>query len=311
MASIFDKEILTKQDLERIDRLGKLWTETKDPDKKAEYHKMAESIRQGYGYSGGADGHGFEDVNKTVVSTATAANNLNSALMSAKQSATGDIALKKADIEADGDERLRQAYVKNMQQKLGLDQALKAEGITGGMTESTRAALGNSYLNLRDDILSDVSKQKQKLDSDNQKADLELLNKIAQNQYESALSRADMLTDAEKEEYAREMAQKEYALELDKFDYQKEKDALELEYKKQRDALDRQHELQKVYASKTLKSSSGSGNKTSTDEKKQEQLKEDAWALLKKGVYHESFPAILGFSEEVLMEYADNVLSGF
>ena len=96
MASIFDKEILTKQDLERIDRLGKLWTETKDPDKKAEYHKMAESIRQGYGDSGGADGHGFEDVNKTVISTATAANNLNSALMSAKQAANGDIALKKA-----------------------------------------------------------------------------------------------------------------------------------------------------------------------------------------------------------------------
>ena len=39
---------------------------------------------------------------------------------------------------ADGRSRLREAYIKNMQNALGLDQNMKASGISGGLSESTR-----------------------------------------------------------------------------------------------------------------------------------------------------------------------------
>ena len=318
MASIFDEHLLTKKDLERINELGKLWQEASDEKTKASYHNQAEAIRQSYGYSGGEDGHGFEAVNQNAVSTSAASNAYADALRKAHQAQLESYNVQSAAAEANGNERLRQAYIKNMQQALGLDQALKAEGISGGMSESTRAALGNSYKNLRDSILSDVAAQKQQIALESAQSGAESEKEIAKNEYNAALSRAELMQQAQDAALDREMAQKQYELEsstaqkqyeldLEKFDYQKQKDALDREYEKLQAELDRQNELQKVYASKTSKTSSSS----KSEDDASEQLKEEVWKLLEKGVYHESFPEILGFSEDVLMSYAENILSGF
>lgn len=324
MASIFDEHLLTKSDIKRINELGKLWQEAKDEKSRSAYHNEAEAIRQSYGYSGGEDGHGFEALNNNVVNTSAASNAYSDALRQAQQSQLENYKIQSDAAEADGKERLRQAYIKNMQQSLGLDQAMKAEGITGGMSESTRAALNNRYSSLRDSILSDVASQKQQIALENNKSSAQNEKDIAENEYKAALTRAEQLENAKAQAFKQEMeqkqyeldknkAQKQYELDLEKFDYQKQKDELDREYEKLRDELNRQNELKKVYASKTSKSTSSSSSSSSSksSDNSNEQLKKEVWKLLEKGVYHESFPEILGFSEDVLLAYADNILSGF
>ena len=47
---------------------------------------------------------------------------------------------------------LREAYIKNLQNQSGLDQQLRASGVTGGAAESTRSAMLNNYMKTRADL---------------------------------------------------------------------------------------------------------------------------------------------------------------
>ena len=117
MASIYDKQILTEKDIERIEELGRLWTETSDKKKKDEYHDAAEVIRRGYGYSGGGDGSHLNPIEQSVLTEAIAARDYTDALREAEQLRADGYAKQSKQAEADGEERLRQAYIKNMQRK--------------------------------------------------------------------------------------------------------------------------------------------------------------------------------------------------
>ncbi|MBQ8605429.1 MAG: hypothetical protein IJ408_01720 [Clostridia bacterium] len=318
MASIYDKSILSEKDLERIEQLGKLWQSTNDAKARDEYHQAAETIRRGYGYSGGGDGHQYDAISEPTVSTALAAKDYADAVREAeKQKADGYAQLAKK-AEADGDERLRQAYIKNMQQSLGIAQALKADGLTGGITESTRAALSNGYLSLRDDIMKDVSDNKRELSLSAAQSAAEADKEIARSDYEAAGNRAQMMSDEEQKAYdrAQDAYEKKYREQKDKadreweeklFEYQKSLDTYDREYQKQQDALDRQA----AAAKKSTSKSSSSSSTNSALEKERERLRKEAWELLEKGVFDESFPELLGYSKEVLLEYMNNSMAGF
>lgn len=318
MASIYDKQILTDKDIERIKELRRLWQETSDNQKKNEYHDAAEVIRRGYGYSGGGDGSELNPIEQSVLTEAIAAKDYTDALREAEKTRADVYAKQKEQVEADGNERLRQAYIKNMQHSLGLAQALKADGLTGGVTESTRAALGNNYLDLRDDIMKDVSDKKTDIMSDENEDKLYAEKEIAKADYESTKSRMEKMTAAEQRDYERALEEyrKKYQESKDAydrqwqqklFDYQKELDAYDREYQKQKDAADRQAALAKAYASK----SSSSKSSSSSSDEKTEQLKKEAWKLLEKGVYDDSFPALLGYSKDMLIQYMENTMAGF
>lgn len=333
MASIYDGNILSEKDKERVRKLGELWAQTEDAAKRQEYHEAAETIRRGYGYSGGDDGAQYDPIEQEVVSSALAAADYTNSLREAEQIRAQNYAALAEKAEKDGNERLRQAYIKNMQQSLGITQALRAEGLTGGISESTRAGLAGQYLNTRDSIMQDVDDTKAELSMQAAESLAESEKAIAQADYRAAVDRSEKMTAAEQRDYdrAQDAYQKEYQQQKDEyernwekelFEYQKELDAYDREYQAQKDAYDReyqakndelnrQHEMNKIYASKTNSSGSSSSSADKEEAEKLEELKSRAWKLLEKGVYDESFPELLGYSEEVLLAYMKNCMAGF
>lgn len=331
MASIYDGNILSEKDKERVRRLGELWAETDDAAKRKEYHEAAETIRRGYGYSGGQDGAQYNPIEEEVVSSAIAAADYANAVREAEAARAKNYAYLAEQVQKDADERLRQAYIKNMQQSLGITQALRAEGLTGGVSESTRAGLAGQYLNTRDSIMKDADRTKAELSMDAAESQSESEKEIAKHSYDAALDRADKMTAAEQRDYdrAQDEYQKQYQKEKDEYDrawekelfeyqkeldaydrqYQKEKDEYERKYRAENDALNRQHEINKAYISKS--NTSGSGSSSSDEEKARKELQNRAWKLLEKGVYDESFPELLGYSEDILLTYMQNSMAGF
>lgn len=318
MASYYDNSILSEKDLERIKQLGLLWSQTDDKAKKQQYHDAAEAIRLGYGYSGGGDGHGYTINQQDVVTSAMAAKNYTNALRDAQKQSDEQYASLEQRVQADGDERLRQAYIKNMQQSLGIDQALRAQGLTGGVTESTRAALGNSYLGLRDDIMKDVTDQKTELDSSAMKMRVAYDADVAKAELEAANQRTSQMSAAEQREYDRlldeynknyqkqqdeyKRKQDEYQREWEKllFEYQKakdeadrkyqqEQDAYERQYREQQDAYNRQLEQQKlaVQRAAAAKKSSSSSSSSAAQKAAEKAAKEEKEKLdeLKKNAW--------------------------
>lgn len=323
MASIYDDQILSKKDAERVKKLGELWAQTDDEKKRAEYHDAAETIRRSYGYSGGMDGSRMNEIDKSVVSSALATKDYISAIEDAQQQNAQVYADMATQAEKDGNERLRQAYIKNMQQSLGIAQALKADGLTGGITESTKAAIGNNYLNLRDNIMEDVDDKKQSILQTQNKDISDSQKEIAKAEYEAAAKRADMLIQSEQRDYdrAQDAYNKEYQQKKDEYDrqweqklfeYQKELDKYDREYKAKNDELDRQSALKRSYISKSsTKTNSSDSDQEKVERERLEELRKRAWELLSKGVYDDSFPDLLGFSKENLLEYAENCMAGF
>lgn len=301
MASIFDKQLLSTKDLERMNELDELYAKATDEKTKNDIYNLAESIRYGYGYSGGADGNGYEVINNATVGTATALNSYTAALRDASQAELDAIEKQKLNNTLQGNERLRQAYIKNMQQKLSIGDTLVNNGISGGVAEGTIAVMDNEYLKLRDSILKDVADTNNELDIKGIQSKHQTESEIGKLEYDAATERADRLTEAEQAEFERSLAQMQLALERDELDYQKLKDELDRKYQIEKDALDRANELKKANISKSA----------STKNEELEARKKEAWMLLEKGVFEESFPELLGFSKEILLEYAENCMAGF
>lgn len=55
-------------------------------------------------------------------------------------------------INADAENAMRQAYINNMLSRKSLQQAMTAQGLNGGATETTRASMENNYGNARNNI---------------------------------------------------------------------------------------------------------------------------------------------------------------
>lgn len=327
MASIYDKQTLNKSDLERIKELSEAWNATDDRAKKDQLHNQAEIIRGSYGYSGGGDGGNFilkdADINNVGASGSAYSN----AIRNAKEARLAEYANEQKMIEQEGLDRLREAYIKNMRSGLGLDQNLRAGGITGGLSESARAALENKYDNSRNEIRKDT--QKSLLQSRKEAAQIEAdaEKDAAAADYDSAQTRTNMRIAADERDYSRaqddykkmqdkldrEFAklQFEYQKQLDDYDrkYRAEQDALDREYRAQKDELDRKLEQQKIAASKSSKSSTGSSK--SAADKELEEKKNNIWKLLNKGVNEDYFADVLGIPSNVLNEYVNNIMSGY
>ncbi len=238
MASIYDKQILSKNDLDRIIELGNAWMSTKDKNVRAGLHQQAEAIRNSYGYSGGVDGGQFIIQNTEVLNTANAGKAYTNALENAASVQNASYDAMATQIERNKDDRLREAYIKNMQDSLGLEQQLKSAGISGGATESTRAYMNNVYNTGRNDIKTDAQTAQSEVDINRANANAKSLAEIAKAEYDSAKERNSSLRYAEQTAYDRSMD--EYKKQIDErdFNYQKQIDERDFNYNKAVDERD-------------------------------------------------------------------------
>ncbi len=343
MASIYDKHILSKADLERIENLSNAYKAETDKKTKEGIHKQAEAIRNSYGYSGGADGSQFILNNGDVMNTASATGGYTDALEGVKNAQAESFLMEAERIEKDSADRLREAYIKNMHDSLGLSQKLKSAGISGGAAESTVAYMNNVYNNNRNEIKNETDDKKADLEREKITALAKADADIAKAEYDGALKRADTLRDAEKTAYERQMNEREFEFKKNTdqrdFDYQKAKDERDFEYEKQQDAIANRLAQAKLSASS---SKAGSDTKLSasnvlslmksgvynanfseilgiTDDEvralvedtKGAEAREAVWKLMGKGVYDDSFPEIVGYSEEILEDYVFRIRNGW
>ncbi len=345
MASIYDKHILSKADLERIENLNEAWASATDKKLKDGIHAQAEAIRNSYGYSGGADGSQLIINNGNVMNTASATKGYTDALGSVKDAQT-DSFLKEAErIERDRGDRLREAYIKNMHDSLGLAQKLKSAGVSGGASESTVAYMNNVYNNTRNDIKNDAGDKLLELGIEQSKALAKTDSDIAKAEYDGALKRADALALAEKTAYDRAANERNFEYNKAKderdFEYNKTKDEREFEYKKQQDEI-----ANKIAATKASSGGSSSSSKSEAkltpanvisliktgiynpafadilgitddevrdmiDDYNSEETRSVAWKMMANGIYDDSFPEIVGYSEQILRDYVESVLNGY
>lgn len=82
-------------------------------------------------------------------------NSINSIYGAGKSALDSSYAAQQESLRKAQEEAKRQAYVNRMQTERNLNQALTAQGITGGASESTLAKVHNNYLNSRGDIEQD------------------------------------------------------------------------------------------------------------------------------------------------------------
>ena len=359
MASIFDNRIMSSSDLKMIEELENAWRNTDNKNLKEQLHNQAESIRRSYGYSGGADGSEYNVLDAGTSAAALASNAYVNALEAAENNRQQTYSDQQAAAEELGKARLREAYIKNMQNTLGLEQNMKANGISGGLSESTRAAYDNNYMNQRDAIYGDTLDAKQEIAREAAQSAYDSGAQIAQQQYNSAVDRADRLTASEQTQYDREQdalnrafqnqqfeyQQQKDASDLDYknrlFEYQQQKDALDREYEEKKDALDREYDMmssaysaqtaaQKLNASQNQQQISniislmksgyyspefadilGLDSEQIQFNNGQNDMSDLAWKMLSKGIYDDSFPEVLGYSADVLKQYAEYVRAGF
>ncbi len=349
MASIYDKNILSASDLERLESIDGQWKDADDKKRKL-LHDSAEAIRGSYGYSGGDDGHGFSVTDSALFTSSMAGSGYTKALEDAADIKAQEYDKQIESVQKSGDERLREAYIKNMQDTLGLGQKLKSVGVTGGATESAAAYLTNVYNNTRNDIISDTQDAVGELKSAAIKDGADAMTEIAKAELERGDKRAEFIKNAQQTAYEREQdaldrefkdRELDYKISADQrdYEYQKQKDERDFEYKK---ALD---EYQKAEAKKKAASSSGSSSNGSSmsvsnilslikagvyrddfadalgiskEELKsivksysESEKRDMAWKLLQNGVYHESFPELLDYPEDALRNYANSYLLGY
>lgn len=318
MASIYDKQILDEEDLKRIEQLGIAWQNTNDAASKKQLHSAAEAIRNSYGYSGGGDGSAFDITNAEVLSVAKATGDMTDALYNASENMQQLYNEQVESIQKQGEDRLREAYIKNMQDSLGIGQKLRGAGVTGGAAQTAVAYLNNSYNNTRDDIMSDTADDILEVKRDARAAKSQSDTDIAKVKRDSASERAKMLADSEKEEYERMINERdfEYKKEIDErdFEYKKETDERDFEYEKNIDERDFEYQKsqdenkqkleQQKLAQSASKKSSGSSSSSSGANKTEQMSVSNVIALIKAGAYSESFAPILGISDDAVKEMA-------
>ena len=82
----------------------------------------------------------------------------NSNLNAAKNSLKTSYDASKKDIDSDAEASLREAYINNMLNRKNLQQALTAQGLNGGASETTQASMLNNYGSARNEIETQQAK---------------------------------------------------------------------------------------------------------------------------------------------------------
>lgn len=124
---------------------------------------------------------------KGVSSAQTAYNtqkgSLDRTLASLKKQLLDTLNSSKGTLNQNAENSLRQAYINNMLAQRGLSQQLSAQGINGGATESTLAAMRNNYGNQRNNINTTLNNNLKELtqgyNSDVAAADRDYQNNLA------------------------------------------------------------------------------------------------------------------------------------
>jgi len=81
-----------------------------------------------------------------------ALNNLNANYAASRKQMNNNYKRSNKTINADAENAMRQAYINNMLSRRDLQQAMSAQGLNGGATETTRASMENNYGNARNGI---------------------------------------------------------------------------------------------------------------------------------------------------------------
>ena len=119
---------------------------------KEQAHANAETVRRGYGYSGGRDGSDYvplDDYRALIGAQNTLyrqqLEEQRTAQDAATQRAVNSLRAQRGDVEAQYADLFRQLYVDRMKNEKNLDQKLAAGGVTGGAAETTRLAYDTAY----------------------------------------------------------------------------------------------------------------------------------------------------------------------
>jgi len=125
-------------------------------------------------------------------------------LNSAKGALEDSYNRSKENIVADATASLKQAYINKMLSAKNFDQQMTAQGLSGGASETTRAAMSNNYGNARNDINAQKARNLSELEgqyNDNLAQAMQAYNSaVAQAQLQKAMQAMDlenMLADGE------------------------------------------------------------------------------------------------------------------
>ncbi len=278
MASYYDAQVMTKRDLDRVDKLQKQWQQAATKAERQKLHDQVEQIRSNYGYSGGADGSEYIVTDAGLAALSGAAEEYADAVDSAAQAELEAIEGQSKEAQRDLEGELKKAYINQLQTQLGLEQQMRAEGYSGGASESIRAAARSDYLGQRNDAKAEASEIQREL---NQRAD-EVLQNAELDKAEAQLKydneRSDYLVGKEKTEYERAQ---------DRFD-----NAFAL--------------LKQGVYSPSLASALGISDsevRAYLNSPDDEALRDLAWKMVQKGYYDPAFPELLGYDEAIIRGY--------
>ena len=153
----YDKLIMSDDDYKKKQEYVNAYKNAATKAERDTAHQQAEQLRSKYGYTGGQTG---ANVSYTYGQNVT--NALSGLIKNNEQQAAAMEAAKNAQAQSydeqvkrakqQSETALREAYIKNLQNQSGLDQQLRASGVTGGAAESTRAAMLNNYMKTRADL---------------------------------------------------------------------------------------------------------------------------------------------------------------
>lgn len=306
--STYDENIMTTEDKAKLKTAQEAYKKALaagDKNGMASAHQRAEAIRKAYGYTGGSDGSGY-----TQLEGYEGAEDLQKAGEDLKTAYSGvaDVYKKRAetqkkDIDVQTDDMLRQAYISNMQGQKGIDQQLRASGVTGGLSETTRAGLQQNYENNR------ISAQKAAVET-KKDIDMDTTSALAQNELNRA--NAQYSTDVNKAQFQQTAAEANRNVDLNKE---------QLDLSKQQQDMSKyltfiQSGLVDKNNSKDIAKALGISESALLRASKAAQNADDAsvaLSLLSAGVYDDSFVDILGgrFSADTLKKYVNIVKSNF
>lgn len=153
----YDRLIMSDDDYKKKQEYVNAYKNATTKAERDAAHQQAEQLRSKYGYTGGQTG---ADVSYTYGQNVT--NSLSNLIKNNEQQAAAMEAAKNVQAQSydeqvkrakqQSETALREAYIKNLQNQSGLDQQLRASGVTGGAAESTRSAMLNNYMKTRADL---------------------------------------------------------------------------------------------------------------------------------------------------------------
>lgn len=178
--SQYDKNILSEEDQRRVELEKQAYLDAYNKGDKngmASANARAEAIRAGYGYSGGEGGanyvalpgyEGAETLKKADEGLDAAYSGVNDVYRAQAEAS-------KADIDKQREATLKQIYIGNMMDQKNIDQQLRASGVTGGLSETSRVALQQNYRTNRNNVENSALTAKKDID-------LQTQQNIAQNE---------------------------------------------------------------------------------------------------------------------------------